>query len=99
VSKYPSIIRTFPTWSVIGSTHTLSDLHTTLAVVALPVSSTSPCPVLLLAPCSWFQLLFPTTPAVSVAAIVVPLPTKLILITFPVPPPDPPVTVNVTVAV
>jgi hypothetical protein len=97
VSKYPSIIRAFPGWSVIGSNHPLSDFQLTVAVVAAPVSSTSPIADELLAPLATFQLLLATTPATSLAPIVVPVPTKSMLMVFPVDP-LPVVTVSVTVA-
>ena len=99
VSKYPSIIRAFPGASVIGNNHTLSDFHTTVPVVALPVLSTNANGVELLAPVAAFQFAFATTPATSLAPICVPLPTKSMLMGLAVPPPLPEVTVSATVAV
>src|ERR1700676_451424 len=91
-------MRTLPAWSVIGRTHVLSDCQVTVAVVALPVSSTSPSGEVLLALLASFQLLFAITPAVSLAPIAGPLPTNLMLIAFVAEPPDA-LTARVTVAV
>src|SRR2546425_1089945 len=76
-SKYPFMSRRLPAWSVIGVIHALSDVHVTVAVVAAPVSSFSASGVLRLAPVALFQFVFATTPALSLAPIEVPLPTKL----------------------
>ena len=56
------------------------DVHVTLAVVAVPVSSTSTIP-LPLAPAASFQLDLETTPATSVDAMGTSVPTKSMLIT------------------
>src|SRR5665213_965866 len=57
----------------------LSDVQVTPAPVAAPVSFSSASGVLRLVPVALFQWLFATTPAVSVAAIAVPVPTKSML--------------------
>jgi hypothetical protein len=72
-------MRTFPGWSVMGSSQTSSEVHVRVAVVAAPVSSTNDSGELLLAPFAWFQLLAATTPATSVAPMEVPRPTKSML--------------------
>jgi len=56
----------------------LSECHVTLAPLAAPLAliRAKPVPV---APLAWFQLVSATTPADSVAAIAVLLPTKLTL--------------------
>jgi hypothetical protein len=69
LSRYPFIIRAFPGESVIGVIQPLFALHVTLAVVALPASSTSTRGVLRAAPTALFQPVCGTTPAVSVAAM------------------------------
>ena len=56
---------------------TLSDLHVADAPVAAPVSLIRASAELLDAPKALFQLVLATTPAASVAAIGVPVPTKL----------------------
>src|ERR1700676_524061 len=69
----------------MGKSHVPSALQVTLAVVALPVSSTKPRGVDLLARLALFQLAFATTPAVSLAAMAVPLPTKSMLMDLATP--------------
>src|SRR5690349_5678373 len=94
-SRYPRIMRALPAWSTIGSTHRLSALQVTLALVALPFSSISARGEALLNPLALFQWLLATTPATSVLPMAVPLPTNFTLIT-PVPDPAIPFTVRVT---
>ena len=75
---------------MIGVLHVLFDVHTTVAPVAVPASLMSASGVVRDAPAALFHRVFGTTPAVSVAAIAVPLPTKSIDST----PPTLAVTVN-----
>jgi len=70
--------------------------HDTVALVALPVSSTNANGDELVAPLALFQFALDTTPAVSVAPIATSLPTKLMLIPFAPAPPEE-VTPSVTV--
>lgn len=62
---------------MIGSFQVLSELQVTFEPLAAPVTSFRARPELLLAPVAWFQLVTATTPAVSVEAIAIPVPTKL----------------------
>src|SRR6202790_5519195 len=65
---------------MIGVLQVLSEVHDTVAVVAVPVSSTRPRGDVLVAPVALFQFVFPTTPAVS--ELPIPngaLPTKFML--------------------
>src|SRR3954451_7740569 len=67
-----------PVPPTIGTLHPLSERHVTVAPLLAPVSSMSGSedPILLAA---LFQLVFATTPALSPAARLGPLPTKLML--------------------
>jgi hypothetical protein len=64
----------------MGWSQTLSEFHDTVAVVAVPVSSTKASGEELLAPSALFQLVLATTPATSVLAIGTSVPTKSMLI-------------------
>src|SRR5215472_13384630 len=72
-------MRTFPSESVMGRLQVLSAVHVTLDPLAAPVSSTKDCAAALALFVALFQFVFATTPALSEAAIAVPLPTKLML--------------------
>ena len=72
-------MRLFPAVSEIDVPQALSDDHVAEAPVAAPVSLRSERAELLDAPAALFQLALETTPAVSVAAIGLPEPTKLML--------------------
>jgi hypothetical protein len=72
-------MRTFPGESVMGRLQVLSAVHVTLDPLAAPVSSTKDCAAALALFVALFQFVFATTPALSEAAIAVPLPTKLML--------------------
>src|SRR5262249_40722510 len=63
----------------MGVDHVLSEVHVTVAAVAVPVSSTRASGVVRAAPVALLQLVLAMTPALSVAAIDVLLPTKLML--------------------
>src|ERR1700688_523862 len=63
----------------MGSSQRLSAVQVTVAVVALPVSSSSGSGVLLAAPLASFQFVLATTPALSLLAIALPSPTKSML--------------------
>src|SRR6202049_945800 len=91
-------MRTLPGPSWIGRFQLLSEDQVIVAVVALPVSSTSASGAVLLAPVASFQLLLATTPATSVPPMAVPAPTKSMLSVLAVEL-TPAVTVSVTVVV
>jgi hypothetical protein len=81
--------------SVTGKLHVPLVFHMTVALVAVPDSSTNACPVVFVNPFALFQFGFATTPATSVLPMAVPCPTKSTLITpFPAA-----ATVSVTVVV
>src|ERR1700683_5392604 len=66
----------------MGSFQVLSAVQATFEPFAVPVMSFRASRERLLAPAPWFQWVPATTPAVSVAAIAVPVPTKLIATVF-----------------
>src|ERR1044072_8190070 len=70
--------RALPGASAIGVTQLPFAAHVTVAPVDVPVSSTSGSGVVRAAPAALFQFGVATTPADSVEAIAVPLPTKSI---------------------
>src|SRR6185295_12775760 len=78
-------MRTLPATSLVGSRLVPAADQTTVAVVAALFWSTSASGEVRLAPVALFQLRIGTTPALSVAAIAVPAPTK----SMPIVGPDP----------
>jgi hypothetical protein len=72
----------------MGWSQASSELHVTVAVVAVPVSSTKERGEELVAPLAWFQLLLATTPATSELPIGTSVPTKSMLIVLLKPEPE-----------
>ena len=70
----------------MGVSQTSFELHVTVAVVAVPVSSTKGSGEALLTPLALFQFGSGTTPATSVEAMATSSPTKSMLMAFPEPP-------------
>src|SRR3954447_4783080 len=92
-------MRAFPATSVVGSDQPASACQFTVAPVLAPLSLTSARGDALLAPAALFQFAFATTPAVSLAAIAVPVPTKSMLTTAALVVVPPLLTARVAVAV
>src|SRR4051794_13513826 len=92
-------MRAFPAVSVMGSNQPASECQLTVPPLLAPFSFTSGSGAVLLAPAALFQFAFATTPAVSLAAIAVPLPTKSILTAAALVVVPPLLTANVAVAV
>jgi hypothetical protein len=72
-------MRRLPAWSVTGVRQVLLELQAAVAPVAAPDWFTSVSGLVRLAPVPLFQFVAATTPALSFAAIAVPVPTKLML--------------------
>src|SRR5437764_948875 len=73
-------MRKLPAVSAIGVLHVLSACQETAAPVLVPFSSSNASGVVTVAPAAAFQCAFAITPAVSVAAMAVPVPTNSMLI-------------------
>ena len=71
-------MRRLPARSLVGVFQALFEFHVTVALDAVPSSSTNGNPVVRTAPLALFQCVVGTTPALSVAPIGVPVPTKSI---------------------
>src|SRR3954454_10517506 len=92
-------MRMLPAASVIGRDQPASECQLTVPPVLAPFSFTSGSGAVLLAPGALFHFAFATTPAVSLAAIAVPLPPKSILTAAALVVLPPLLTANVAVAV